>query len=118
MTNTASTGPISLVGTTAPNLRFRVWFNTEGNSFDGWNLKVSTDGGTTYTPLSTVTPAYSLTVDTQACWGGNESASGWQEYSADLSAFAGMSVNLQFGMRTDGSVTRPGVYLDNIAISD
>ncbi|MCA9618093.1 MAG: immune inhibitor A [Myxococcales bacterium] len=116
--NTASTGPINLAGTTAPTLRAMIWAQTEGSSFDGFNIKVSTDGGVTYNLVNMVTPAYNLTVDTQACWGGSAVPSGYSEYSADLTAYAGQTIHIQFGMRTDGSVTYPGVYIDNLAITD
>lgn len=116
--NTASSGPISLLGMTSPQLSFRVWYETEGQTYDGFNLKVSTNGGASYELVTEVTPAYPLTIDGQAAWGGGASALGWQEYAADLSAYAGMSVSLQFAMRSDGSVNNPGVYLDDLAISD
>lgn len=117
-TNTATSAAINLAGTTAPLLSFEVWFDTEGSTYDGWNVKVSTDSGTTFTLLNTVTPTYTLTIDNQQCWGGDESANGWQTYTADLTAFVGQSILLQFGMRTDGSVPRPGVYIDDVTIFD
>ncbi|MEQ9321341.1 MAG: immune inhibitor A [Polyangiaceae bacterium] len=116
-TTTASSGAISLAGTTAPLLRFRVWYDTEGSTFDGFNVKVSTDGGMTYAILPMVTPAYNLTVDGQSAWGGSNGTM-WQEYTADLTSFAGQSVNIQFGFRSDGSVQDPGVYIDDVAITD
>lgn len=117
-TNTATSGNINLAGTAGPELEFQVWFNTEGSTFDGWNVLVSTDNGTTFSLLTTVTPAYPLTVDGQMCWGGDESANGWQTYAADLSAFAGQTIQLRFAMRTDGSVTDPGVYIDDVRLLD
>src|SRR5690606_35878599 len=66
----ATSPAVSLVGTTAPLLRFRVWHDTE-SGYDGWNVKVSTDG-TTYTLLSTVTPTYNDTVSNEACFSGDE----------------------------------------------
>jgi Immune inhibitor A-like, MAM domain len=114
-TATASSGPISLAGTTAPQLNFQVWYDTEGSVYDGFNVKVSTDG-VNYTLVSTVTPAYNLTVGGQTAWGGHVQQ--WTEHIADLSAYAGQSVYVQFGFRSDSSVTYPGVYIDNVAITD
>ena len=114
---TASSMPISLAGTTSPVLRFKVWYDTEGFSFDGFNVKVSTDGGATYAIVPMVTPAYNLTVDGQSAWGGNNQMM-WEEYTADLSSYAGQSVNIQFGFRSDTSVQDPGVYIDDVAITD
>ncbi len=116
-TNTATSPTISTSGTSAL-LRFRVWYNTEGSTYDGWNVKVSTDNGATFSLLTNVTPVYSLTVDTQVCWGGDQSANGWQEYVADLSSVAGQAILLQFAMRTDTSVQRPGVYIDDVEVFD
>lgn len=114
---TASSPAISLVGTTAPALTFDVWHDTEGSSYDGFNVKASTDG-VTYSIVTSVTPAYNTTVSTQSCWGGDESALGWQTWTADLTAYAGQTVYLRFDMRTDGSVTNPGVYVDNVIVAD
>jgi Immune inhibitor A-like, MAM domain len=114
---TASSGPISLMGTTAPQLRFDVWYQTE-TSFDGFNIKVSTDGGMTYAIVPMVTPIYNQTFDGQGAWSGSTGGMMWQQFVADLSAYVGMQVHLQFGFRSDGSVTYPGVYIDNVAITD
>jgi hypothetical protein len=114
---TASSPSISLAGTTSPQLSFRVWMSTEGSVYDGFNLKVSTDG-VTYTPVTTVSPAYNLTIATEQCWGGNQSALGWQLWTANLSAYAGQTVNLRFAFRSDSSVVYPGVYIDDVIITD
>ena len=116
--STATSPTISLAGMLTPSLRFKVWYNTEGGSFDGWNVKISTDNGSTFALVTTVTPSYGLTIAAQQSWGGDQSAGGWQTYTADLSAYAGQDIVLQFGFRTDGSVTGPGVYIDDVGISD
>jgi bacillopeptidase F (M6 metalloprotease family) len=118
LTNTASSGPISLMATTAPQLFFRVWYQTEGLSYDGFNVKVSNDGGMTYAVLPMVTPAYNLTVSTESAWGGTSGGQQWSLFSADLSAYAGQAIQVQFAMRTDGTVNYPGVYVDNVIITD
>lgn len=115
-TTNATSPTINLTGATAPLLRFWVWYHTE-NCCDGFNVKVSTDG-VTYAIAPNVAPAYNGTVDNQQCWRGDASALGWQEHVVDLSAFAGQQINLRFGFRSDISVVNPGVYIDNVAISD
>jgi hypothetical protein len=115
---TNATSPaIDLTGTTAPQAMFYLWVDTEGSTYDGANLKVSTDG-TTFSIVTGVTPAYNLTVDSQSAWGGHQSTSGWQLVTADLSAFAGQTIYLRFGFRSDSSVQYPGVYLDDLSIVD
>jgi Immune inhibitor A peptidase M6/Putative Ig domain len=117
-TCTADSPPIDLTVATNPELSFWVWDNTEGGTFDGWNLKVSIDGGQTYTEVMTVTPPYSLMIAGQAAWGGNYSAEGWQNYFADLTAYKGQKINLQFGFRSDPATVFPGVYIDDIVVAE
>lgn len=117
-TTIAQSPPIDLTGATSPLLSFWAWEHTEGGSFDGWNLKVSTDGGSSFTPVTSVTPAYSLTVGGQPAWGGNQSSLGWHNFQADLSAYAGQSIILRFSFRSDGASVFPGVYLDDLFIAE
>jgi hypothetical protein len=113
--NTATSPAISLVGATRPSLSFWTWYDTEGSSYDGFNLKVSTDG-INFLQASSVTPGYALSVAGQTAWGGHPSA--WQQYSADLTAYAGQTVYLRFDFHSDGSANYSGVYLDDLVIAD
>src|SRR5262249_48346046 len=113
-TTTATTPSITLPPASSPKLSFRTWVETEGSTFDGFNLKVSTDGGASYTIVNSVTPTYPLTlgsVPPEAAWGGDQSGLGWQLYQADLTAYAGQNVLLRFAFRSDGSVQHDGVYI-------
>jgi hypothetical protein len=73
-----------------------MWIDTEGSTFDGVNLKISTDGGMNYAIVDLVTPAYPLTIAGEPAWGGHQSGLGWQLMEADLSAYAGQVVRLRF----------------------
>src|SRR6185503_6278952 len=73
-TTVADSPPIDLTQATNPAVSFWAWDYTEGGSFDGWNLKVSTNGGQSFTEVTTVTPAYSLTIAGKPAWGGDHSA--------------------------------------------
>ena len=115
--NTATSPSIDLAGAVAPQVTWRMWVYTEGSSFDGANLKVSTDGGVSWQVLSTVVPAYTLTVGGESAWGGNLSGSGWQLFSADLSAYIGQQIRLRFAFQSDGSITYPGVYVDDLLVT-
>jgi hypothetical protein len=117
-TTTADSPAIDLAGAVAPKLAFWAWDKTEGGTFDGWNLSVSTNGGTSFTPVTTVTPAYPLTISGQQAWGGDHSAEGWQAYSADLTAYAGQSIILRFAFRSDGASVFPGVYIDDVVVAE
>lgn len=114
----ADSPPIDLTGTNAPSLSFRMWIHTEGSTYDGANLKISVNGGSTFTLLTPITPPYTLTVNGESAWGGNHSALGWQEVRADLGAYVGETVILRMAFRTDGSVTYAGVYVDDFTITD
>jgi hypothetical protein len=117
-TDVADSAPISLSGAVAPKLSFWVWIDTEGSSWDGFNLKASTDNGATFTQVTTVTPDYNLTVNSQPAWGGHQSAAGWQNYTADLSAFVGQQVILRFAFRSDSGGNYPGVYIDDLLVAE
>ncbi|MGC4117572.1 MAG: MXAN_6577-like cysteine-rich protein [Myxococcales bacterium] len=113
---TATSPDIDLTSAVAPKLRFKAWVDTEGSSYDGFNLKISTDGGATYALLSAVTPAYGLTVGGESAWGGHLKT--WQDYTADLSAYAGRTIRLRLAFRSDSSGAYPGVYVDDFAVSN
>jgi len=117
-TAVADSPPINLNQATNPVVSFWAWDYTEGATYDGWNLKISTDGGQVFTTVPTVTPAYSQTVLGQAAWGGDHSAEGWQPYSADLTAYAGHLVILRFAFRSDGATVFPGVYIDDVVVAE
>ncbi|MBW2459364.1 MAG: immune inhibitor A, partial [Deltaproteobacteria bacterium] len=113
-TTYADSPPIDLSSSSEPVLGFWAWWDTEGSVWDGFNVKVSTDGGQSFTQLMAVTPPYTLTIDSQECWGGHESAAGWQFVVADLLAYQGDTIILRIEFRTDGSGTYPGVYVDDV----
>lgn len=114
----ADSPPIDLTTAQSPMLSFWVWQNTEGGSFDGWNLKASTNGGLTFLQVNAVAPTYNLTVAGQPAWGGNHAGEGWRNYTADLSTVAGHSVILRFAFRSDGATVFPGVYIDDVVVSE
>src|SRR5262249_5613199 len=69
--------------------------------------------------LTGVNPPYNLSsVNGQQAWGEDQSALGWQAINADLSAFVGQQIKLQFAFRSDGSDEFPGVYIDSIAVAE
>jgi Immune inhibitor A peptidase M6 len=117
-TAVATSPPISLVSATSPILSFWTWINTEGSDYDGFNLKISTDGGANFTQVTTVSPAYSLEIDSESAWGGDMSSLGWQNFTADLSAYVGKQILLRFAFASDISGTYPGVYIDDVTVAE
>ncbi|HEX6790536.1 MAG TPA: S8 family serine peptidase [Candidatus Krumholzibacteria bacterium] len=95
------------------------WYNME-NEYDGGNVKVSTDGGATFTLL---TPArgYDGTARTtnagipgQPCFTNIKEY--WQQDTFDLSPYAGQEVVLRLHFGSDGSVVRSGWYVDDMKL--
>jgi len=113
-TTTATSPAISLTATSTPKFHVWMWIQSEGSSFDGTNLQVSTDG-VNFTELSSVTPAYTLTIAGEQAWGGQINA--WDEYVADLSAYAGQTVYLRVDFHSDGSDTFAGIYVDDALVT-
>ncbi|AKT37278.1 choice-of-anchor J domain-containing protein [Chondromyces crocatus] len=120
-TTIATSPAINLTNVQSAHLTFRAWVHSESSvlltGYDGANLKISTDG-TTYTTLTNVSPGYTLTLSSQPAWGGNQSALGYQLFSADLSAYAGQTIRLRFAFYSDGLVNLPGFYIDDILITE
>lgn len=114
----ADSPSIDLTKATNPQLSFWVWDWTEGGTFDGWNLDVSSDGGHTFTEVMNVTPAYSLTIASESAWGGDYSAQGWQNYLANLTPWAGGPIVLRFAFRSDPATVFPGVFIDDIVVAE
>lgn len=117
-TTTATSPSIDLTMAPAPKLTFRMWMDSEGAAYDGANLRISTDNGVSYSILNTVVPAYPLVINGEAAWGGHQAALGWQLVQADLSAYAGQIILLRFAFRSDTSSAFPGIYIDDVLVTD
>ncbi len=114
----ADSPPIDLSLATNPTVSFWVWYHTEGGTFDGWNLQISTNEGQSFNIVTTVTPAYSLTIAGNPAWGGDRSADGWSRFDADLISYVGHQVILRFAFRSDGASVFPGLYVDDLVVAE
>ena len=112
--NTATSGTIDLTGALSPQLTWRAWVSTE-SCCDGYHVEASSDGGVTWTLVTGVAPPYNTTFEGASAWSGGSAA--WAQYSADLSAYAGLQIMLRFAFHSDSSVLYPGVYLDDVFIA-
>ncbi len=107
-------------------LTFWTWWDTE-SYYDGWNCKVSTDGGASWV---VVTPeggypedaAYSgnAGIPGEPCYSGHDQGF-WEQVRVDLSSFGsagGTSMMFRWHFGSDGSVQYPGPYIDDVVIWD
>ena len=113
---TATSPDIDLTGLTNPTATFRMWVDTEGSTYDGADLLISTDGGAIYAVVTSVTPAYSLVIGGNPAWGGHQAVLGWQAVEVDLSAYAGNTVRLRFAFQSDSSGNYAGFYVDSFSV--
>lgn len=81
-------------------LQFKQWYNLERN-WDYGHVFVSTDREN-WTQLSRFT----------------DLSNGWIDGEVNLSEYAGQRIYVGFNVTTDFSVTRPGLYLDDVRLSD
>jgi hypothetical protein len=98
------------VPTTDPTLRFLAKYGAE-EGYDYGYVSVSTDGGSTYTPI-----AGDKTVAGPLGPGLNGSTTGFEAHSYDLSAYAGQNVLVSFRYVSDGGVNEGGLLIDDITV--
>jgi len=101
-------------------LSFWHWYYME-TRYDGGNIKVSTDGGTTWdivTPFGgydQIASTGNAGIPGEPCFSGYDDDF-WQEELFDLSAYAGQQVIVRFHFGSDGSVYRTGWYVDDVRL--
>ena len=93
-----------------------------GGCFDGGIVEISTNGGSSWTQLTSVTHPYDGTVSSSYSnpLGGLQAWCGdprdWHKPVVDLSAYEGETVNFRFRLGTDSSVSREGWYVDDVTV--
>jgi len=101
------------------DLTFWHWYDFEA-SYDGYNVKISTNGGSTWTIITPV-GGYTGTGNTanplsgQPIWTGHVQKY-WEQETFDLAAYEGQSIRIRFDMGADTSVFYPGAYVDDVLI--
>jgi immune inhibitor A len=114
-----------LTGAAAPRLKFSYWHDIEPD-FDYAYLRISTDGGATWTNLACCNSTNTNPNGNNHGNGitGNSGATlptdgpSWQTADVDLSAYAGRTVTIRFEYVTDPAVLHPGFTVDNVSLMD
>ncbi|MEH7495013.1 immune inhibitor A domain-containing protein [Neobacillus niacini] len=112
---------VDLSGISAATLDFDAWYNIE-EDWDFAMVQVSTDGGTTWTSLSTPNTKSSLVEGGYPAIAPNlpgytGSSNGWIHESINLSEYAGQEIQLQFRSMTDWGANLEGFFVDNIKVT-
>lgn len=98
--NTTLGREIDLTGATSASVTAQVATDIEAG-YDFLYTEVSTDGGATWEEVAVTD-------------GGDLS---WNEVSTDLSAYAGSTIQFRWRYQTDGGVSQPGAFIDDIEIT-
>jgi hypothetical protein len=100
-------------GESSLRLTFTHWYEIEGG-FDGGNVQIRQGGNwITIDPLGGYPMAGLSGIQGQSGYSG--SSGGWRPAVVDLTPFIGPSVQVRFHFGSDGGVTAPGWYLDDVA---
>lgn len=118
--NTRLTRAFDLRPVASATLNYATWYDIE-TDWDYAYVEISTDGGETWTILTT--PHSATTNPSGNAYGsGYTGISGdgpaWIEENLDISAYAGQEVQIRFEYVTDDAVNRPGWTIDDISIPE
>jgi hypothetical protein len=113
---------IDLSGVSKPMLSFYQWYDTE-SYFDGGNVKISTNGGTSWDILGNLSPPYNedaastsnAGIPGEPCYSGHDQGY-WEEVTRELSAYTDSTITLRFHFGSDGSGQYSGWYIDDVMI--
>ena len=110
------TNPIDLSSYTNPKLSFWTKYDIE-NNWDYGQVEISTNNGSTWVPLTgnfTNPGTGTIQPNGQPLYDGVQS--NWVREEINLTGLTSAQVKFRFKLRTDGSQTRDGWYLDDIGI--
>jgi subtilisin family serine protease len=102
-------------------LSFWQWYANEAN-YDGGNVKISTDGGFTWTLLTPdigyngTSKSTTAGIPLEAIFTGTTTGNFWHKVTFNLTPYKGQNVKIRFHFGSDGSVTYAGWYIDDVRI--
>ncbi|MCK4357149.1 MAG: immune inhibitor A, partial [Candidatus Cloacimonetes bacterium] len=103
---------VEIVGST-----FTFWHYYDIESYwDGGNIKISTDGGATWALIVPEGgyPGTAYGLNDEPAFNGN--SGGWIEAVFDIADYVGETVSFRWHFGSDGSITYPGWYIDDVDI--
>jgi len=109
--------PIDLTNIIGAALSYDLQFDLEID-WDYAQIQITTNNGTSWTPLQGLyTNPGTGTFQPNGEPLYDASQLSWVKEQIDLTSYAGQQIKLRFLMRSDGSVQRDGIYIDNIVVS-
>jgi subtilisin family serine protease/bacillopeptidase F (M6 metalloprotease family) len=103
-------------------LSYWQWYYIEGYSpYDGGNVKISTDGGSSWTIIypdigyDDIARSYNAGIPGEECFTGYDSDF-WHKVTFDLTPYKGQSVIIRWHFGSDSSVQKVGWYIDDVRI--
>ncbi|MCF7867396.1 MAG: choice-of-anchor J domain-containing protein [Candidatus Cloacimonetes bacterium] len=106
-----------LAGAEDPELVYYHWYDMGSASWDGVNVKVSNDGGTTWNLLIPDVGYHATTcsnLNNEQVFSGTLTT--WTEVRFDLSAYVNDMVSFRWYLGTSSVVPNPGYYIDDVSI--
>lgn len=111
--------PLDLRFYQSARLHFWHWYKTEG-TYDGGNVQVSTDGGSTWVvlpPVGGYPDQLRGSCNPLANQGGYAgTGTTWREGIVDLASYTGRSIRVRFWFGSDSGVRDRGWYIDDISL--
>ncbi|MCD5325875.1 MULTISPECIES: immune inhibitor A domain-containing protein [Pontibacillus] len=107
--NNSLTTTVDLTNATSAEFNFKTWYDIEKD----WDYAyVTVNGETVKSDITTDANPY----DANEGNGITGSSNGWIDASFDLSAYAGQEVEVAIEYVTDGAVSQPGLYADDLSV--
>jgi hypothetical protein len=108
---------VDLTGTIAPRLSFYHYYNME-YGWDGGIVQVSTDDGLTFQTIEPKEGYSAFVGETPAFTGLSTPDSTYKMETFYLAPFVGDTIMIRFQFASDGSITKPGWYIDDVAVAE
>ncbi|WP_293783075.1 immune inhibitor A domain-containing protein [uncultured Aeromicrobium sp.] len=110
------TTELDLTEATGTQLTSKIRYSIE-EGYDYAYLQASTDGGQTWTDLDGTVGGEPIGTDTAGRPAIDGEQADWTDLVVPLDQFDGQTIQFRFHYRTDGGVTMPGLFLDDVAVT-